>query len=160
MLSVDFTAVWTAVNLLILFLFLKKFLFSRLGKVMDERTRLIEEGLKNAEKTATERAEFEKNQERLNKEAQQERASLLQEARQKAAKEGDAIIAEARASAASIVERAQQEIESERNLMLKTLRGEISSLVIAAATKIVEENMDNDKNRHLVEEFLSKEGAA
>ena len=49
MLSLDWDIVWTIVNLLILFLLLKHFLFKPITKMMESRTAEIENNLKDAE---------------------------------------------------------------------------------------------------------------
>ncbi|MDO8685059.1 MAG: ATP synthase F0 subunit B, partial [Clostridiales bacterium] len=50
--------IWTAVNLIILFLLMKKFLFKPVTAHMENRTRKIKEGLENAEKLGAEADEY------------------------------------------------------------------------------------------------------
>jgi F-type H+-transporting ATPase subunit b len=54
-----------------------------------------------------------------------------------------------------MLERARRDLGVERDKAIVQLRREAVDLAIAGATKVVEENLDNDKNRKLVEEFLS-----
>jgi F-type H+-transporting ATPase subunit b len=54
-----------------------------------------------------------------------------------------------------MLERARRDLGVERDKAIAQLRREAVDLAIAGATKVVEENLDNDKNRKLVEEFLS-----
>ena len=54
-----------------------------------------------------------------------------------------------------MLERARREIVTERDKAITELRREAVDLAIAGAGKIVEQNMDSDKNRKLVEAFLS-----
>ena len=49
MLELDWDIVWTIVNLLILFLLLKHFLFKPITQMMESRTAEIENNLKDAE---------------------------------------------------------------------------------------------------------------
>jgi len=60
----------------------------------------------------------------------------------------------ARVEAQSILERAKQEIEREKEAALDTLRKESVELALAAAGRLLHENMTQDKDRELVERFL------
>jgi len=65
----------------------------------------------------------------------------------------------ARAEAQAIVERARAEIERERDAALETLRRESVDLALAAASRLMQENLDQDKDRQLVERYLSALGS-
>ena len=54
-----------------------------------------------------------------------------------------------------MLERARREIESDKERALAQLRREAVNLAIAGASKVIEQNLDNSKNRQLVESFLS-----
>jgi len=62
----------------------------------------------------------------------------------------------ARAEAQGIVERAKQDIERERDAALEALRKESVDLALAAASRLLHENLDQAKDRHLVERFLDE----
>ena len=55
----------------------------------------------------------------------------------------------------ALLERARREIEMEKERAIAQLRREAVNLAIAGASKVIEENLDNTKNRQLVEGFLS-----
>ena len=61
---------------------------------------------------------------------------------------------EAAARADAMVEKAQQEIAAERERILGGLRGQVVELSLVAAEKIIGENMDTERNRKLVDEFV------
>ena len=62
------------------------------------------------------------------------------------------------AQAESIMQEAQKEIERQRQDTLNGVQSEIASLALAAASKLVEKQVDDDTNRELVNAFLSEEG--
>jgi len=62
----------------------------------------------------------------------------------------------ARAEGLVIVERARAEIERERDAALDALRKESVELALAAASRLMQENLDQDKDRQLVERYLSE----
>lgn len=64
----------------------------------------------------------------------------------------------ARIEGLAIVERARAEIERERDAALDTLRKESVELALAAASRLLQENLDQDKDRQLVERYLSEMG--
>ena len=51
--------------------------------------------------------------------------------------------------------RAGRDIALERDKAIIELRREAVDLAIAGATKVMEQNLDSDKNRKVVESFLS-----
>jgi F-type H+-transporting ATPase subunit b len=53
-----------------------------------------------------------------------------------------------------MLERARRDIAAERDKAIAQLRREAVDLAIAGAGKVIEQNMDTDKNRKLVEQFL------
>jgi len=66
----------------------------------------------------------------------------------------------ARAEAQAIIERARVEIERERDAALETLRKESVELALAAASRLMQENLDQAKDRALVERYLSGLGSS
>ena len=59
--------------------------------------------------------------------------------------------------AEQIVADAGKTIENERKMVIRKAQTEIADLAIEAASKIIGENVDDEKNRRLVDEFLSGE---
>lgn len=154
MLSFDLTFVWTAVNLVVLFIFLRAVLFKRVTAFMDARSARVEGDMKQA---ADAKAEGERSREEyaaLVKNATTERARTLEAARQKAdAMYGEAV-AKAHAEAERIIAEANAQAEQDRERAMSRMRNEIVSLALAAASKVMEANMDSDKNRKIVDEML------
>ena len=66
----------------------------------------------------------------------------------------------ARAEGQAIVERARSEIERERDAALEVLRRESVELALAAASRLMRENLDQAKDRELVERYLHELGDA
>ena len=156
MLSVDLTFLWTAINLVVLFLFLRKFLFGRVTKFMDDRTAAIEADI---QKGADERAEgeaFKEEYTALVKDAAVERTRTLEAARQKATAHYDKAVSDAHSEAARIISEANEQAQQEREKAMASMRDDVASLALAAASKVLEANMDNQKNRQLVDEMLDE----
>ena len=61
--------VWTIINLIVLFLLLRHFLINPVSNIMEQRRKLIADGLQNAQDTQDEanrlKAEYERSKERI-----------------------------------------------------------------------------------------------
>jgi F-type H+-transporting ATPase subunit b len=66
------------------------------------------------------------------------------------------IEAKAREEGQALIERARDEIERERDAALDTLRRESVELALAAASRLLRENLDAPKDRALIESYLSE----
>ena len=64
----------------------------------------------------------------------------------------------ARTEGQAIVERARAEIQRERDAALDALRRESVELALAAASRLISENLDQPKDRALVEKYLADLG--
>ena len=58
-----------------------------------------------------------------------------------------------------MLERARREIETEKLRAIGELRREAVDLALAGATKVIEQNLQSDGNRRLVESYLSQIGS-
>jgi F-type H+-transporting ATPase subunit b len=157
MLDLDFSFVWVAVNFLILYFFLKTFLFGRIGSYMDARAAKIEKDIADGLNSKAEGELFVEQQRAALDEAAAQRRAILADANDQAKRESDAIITEARTESVRILARARESSDHEHARMLTELRGEVADLALAAASKVVSASMDCDANRRLVEDFLQKE---
>jgi F-type H+-transporting ATPase subunit b len=155
-----FKVILVALNLIILYTVLRKLLFKPVTQFMENRTNAIRDSIENAEKTKSEAEELKRRYEEQLRSARAEGARLIDEARARADREHDRLVAEARAEAEGILDSAREEIERERMQMLKEIRGQVAGLALAAASKIVEANMDTESNRTLVDRFIDEAGAA
>ncbi len=158
MLNFEFWSIFEAVaNIIILFVLLRIFLFKPLNKMKQERTRTIQENLDSAEKARTEAEELKEQYENTIGEAKEEAKNIIMKAHDDAESERAAIIKKAHEEADKKVAEADKEIENERKKVLRQAQSEIADLAIEAASKIVAANVDDEKNRRLVDEFLSNE---
>lgn len=148
------TSVWTAVVFLMLLGILWRFAWGPILAAVEAR----EQGIQNA---LDEAARRNLESERLLEEHRQQLADARRQASEvladaKAA--GDRVRKEledkARTEAQGIVDRARAEIERERDAALDMLRKESVDLALAAASRLLDQNLDQAKNRELVEGYL------
>lgn len=158
MLDLDLTFLWVFIDFIGLYIILNFVLFKPLGKHMRERSRRIAEDIESARKSKEEgealRAEYNLQLES----AIDERRRILDEAKKKAAIEAESYINNAKSEAALILSKSREDAKKEHDSMLAELQSEIVSLSIAVASKIMNENMDSEKNRELAERFIERQG--
>lgn len=139
----------------ILFVVLRAWVFIPLLNMLEKRRTTIARGLEDARVAADARANAEQEANRITAEAQTRAVEIVREATERAGKVEHEIRAQAEAEAARSRESTMADLEAERNQMLSELRGQISSLAIAAARKLVTENLDETRQRALVNEFFT-----
>ena len=159
MLTLDpYTILWTVINLLVLYVLLKKFLFGPVTKIMDERQRAIENNIKDAEARKAEAEQLKADYESHLTSARAEAADLVAQAKSRAGAEYDSILAQARTDAQKVREDAQAQIQTEREQMLQGARQEVAALALLAAAKVAGRELDADGDQALVDAFLAEAG--
>lgn len=157
MLKLDWTIIWAIVNILILFVLLRIFLFKPLHKFMDERTASVQNDLDSAKKSMEEAETLRQQYEDTLSNAKTEANEIIAKAREEAVTEKERIIKQSQEEANQIISDAGKTIENERKRVMQQAQSQIADLAIEAASKIVGENVDDEKNRKLVDDFLSDE---
>lgn len=131
------------VNFAILAFVLYRFAIKPALGQMEERNRLIEKGLADAQSATQRLAEAQKASEAKLNAASDEAAKILADARHAAKAAVEAAKAEASAAQAEVVAKAKAAIEADRVKMLAEVRGEVSRLVVETAAKVLEQQLDD-----------------
>lgn len=139
----------------ILFVVLRAWVFGPLLAFLAKRRETIARGLEDARVAAEARANAEREAERIIAEAQTRSSEIIREATERAGKVEQEIRVKAESEAARARESAMAELEGERNRMLSELRGQIVALAMSAAQKLIADNLDERRQRALVNEFFS-----
>lgn len=145
--------VWTIINLIVLFLLLRHFLINPVSNIMEQRRKLIADGLQNAQDTQDEANRLKAEYEEALSGAKKESAGIVDKARIDARAEYDRIVGEAGAKAGNIIENAKENVRIEREQTMKELQSQIAGLAIASAEKIV-----GDKEQNIYDQFLGEVG--
>jgi F-type H+-transporting ATPase subunit b len=69
------------------------------------------------------------------------------------------IIAEAREQADRTIEQGRRMIQMEQEKAVATLRTEMADLAVRAAGRLIDENLNDDRHRRIVSEFISQVGS-
>lgn len=131
---------WMLIAFLVVFGLLAKFGFPVITSMVEERKKFIDESLTNARVTNEKLATLKAESEKILKEAHEQQAVILREAKTT----GDKIIADAQRKAheegAKILEEAKLQIQAERERALQDIRGVVSQLSIAISEKVMRQN--------------------
>jgi F-type H+-transporting ATPase subunit b len=153
-------SVWTLIVFAILVALLGKFAWGPILKMVDEREKGIQATLDAAAASNARAAELlEQHREQL-ADARRHASELIAEGRTAAERVRREMEEKARVEAHGIVERARTEIGRERDAALEMLRKESVELALAAASRLMQENLDQPKDRALVERYLAELGKA
>jgi F-type H+-transporting ATPase subunit b len=111
----QYTFIFVALNLLVLYFFMKKFLFKPVTEFMEKRKNSIDKALNDAEQAKIEAAETRKAYENQIKNAKEESDKFLNEARLRATREYDEIIQNAHNDALAIWKKEEKRLSVKDN---------------------------------------------
>ncbi len=146
---------WTLVIFLVLFFILKKWAFPAILSSVEAREKALEDAIEGAKRDREEAAKLLAEHKKQIDNARDEAQRFIAEARQISEKSRADMLEKTRAEQQDLLERARRDIANERDKAIAELRREAVDLAIAGASKVIEQNLDSDKNRKLVESFLS-----
>jgi len=158
MLRVDINLLFTVINLLILFVAFKIFLFKPVQDIIKKRQELADESFNEAVQKLKEAEEIRSQYENSLATANQEKKEILAEARKKAEVEYQRILSDAEKSAEEVKVQALAEAENTKAAIIKAAEGDIANMVVDAAGKMVAKNASSSLDSALYDEFLSKAG--
>lgn len=148
----------SVINFIILLAILKHFFFGKVKAIIDEREDYINDRLDSAEE-ATDKARMIaiENERALNR-AKEEGKAITEDHKKKAEKVYNEIVEDAKSEANLIIERARVEIDREREKVEYSLKKEAIDLALELSKKVIEKNIDEEKNKKLIDEFISEVG--
>jgi F-type H+-transporting ATPase subunit b len=153
-----FQVIVAALNFVVFLVLMWTFAFKPISAMLSNRRERIEQGLKDAEQARADRANAEQERTATLSDARREANDILARAQKVAQETRDADIAATREELERLRARATEDIEGEKARALAELRGEVANLALAAAGKVVRESMTDERQRRLVEEFLTEAG--
>lgn len=142
-------------NFAIIFVVLRAWVYKPILGLLERRRTTIAEGLEDARIAAEARQNAEQEAEKVVADAQAKASQIMREANERAETQGKEVIAAAEAEAVKKREETLAEVESERERILGELRGQVGTLAIAAAQKLINASLDDQRQRILIDEFFS-----
>lgn len=141
---------------LIVFPLIRIFYLDALKEAMDSRNNELQNTFTEVEQLRSEMTQMKADYEaRINETEARAREEIQGQVRE-AQELRKRLMSEATEKADEAMRKAQEDIASERDKVLAELRVEVAGLAIQATERILGENIDEQKNRKLVQEFLDK----
>lgn len=148
--------IWAIVVFLLLLLLLKKFAWTPILDALDARETSVRDSLEQATRIQAENARLQEEQARLLAEARAEAAQVIQTAREAGESLKKSLEASAQEEKRRILATATQEIEAQTAAAIATLRKTTADLSIGIAEKLIRQNLDDAKNRALVDQLIQE----
>jgi F-type H+-transporting ATPase subunit b len=156
MLEIDINVLWTIINLLILFVLLRVFLFKPVHNILEQRKADVDAQLKNAADTNAQadalKAQYAESIQKID----EEHARSIASAKAKAGEEYDRIVAEAGKKAESIVADAKEKAKLAADQERQLAENDIADMLKSAAHQQAASVKDSD----LYDQFLAQAGQA
>jgi F-type H+-transporting ATPase subunit b len=147
---------WTIITFVILLFILSKTAWKPLVDALQAREQSIREALHKAEEAKKESERMLAENKSALAKANEETARILKEGRELAEQMKDGIVARAHESAKAMMAHAKGDIQREKETALLQLKNEVADLAINAAEKILEETLDESKQKKLIDKVLQK----
>ncbi len=152
-----FWVIVAAANFLVFLALIWRLGFDRIEDMLAERKARIEQGLADAEAARRDRDAASAERDRVVADARKEANALIAAAQKAAEDLREADIAAAREELNRLRERATAEIGAERDRAMLDLRAQVADLALAAAGRVVGEEMNAARQHRLVEDFLREQ---
>ena len=146
------------INLLILFLMLKKFLFKPVQNMMAARQAQVDQVYQDADERLQSATQMKQEYEQRLSNARDEADTLVKNATVTAQKRGDQLMSEAQQQASRLKQKAEEEIEQQKKQMLNEVRQDISELAVDIASKVIEREIKQGDYDAFVDEFIRNVG--
>ena len=153
---IDF--LFQCINILVIIFVLNKFLFKRVGKVIDARKKEIEDTMAGVDSAWQKVKDKEATYAELMTQAKQEYQTIIN----KASKEGEilkkCLQAQAKEEAASMLSQAKKDIQIEKHQVLDSIKDEVATLVANGTRAILKKEIDQEMQKDLVINFTKEIG--
>ena len=154
MLRLDWNILFNIINLIILYLLMKRFLFKPVNAILEKRQAEADSRLAQADEKETQAKECLTKYETLLHDAEDEKNKIVQQARTEASEEYGRIIDEAKEKAGVILEDARDDARKEKEAVLRQADTAIRDIVLTAAARMTGAMESSESDRRLYDKFI------
>jgi F-type H+-transporting ATPase subunit b len=148
--------IWTLVVFIVSLLILWKWVFPRIGEVLDRRAHAIDESIDQAEQMRKESEELLASYRERLKEAREQADEIVTRARKAAESHQKEATEAARAERERLLEQTRRDVEAETRRAIDQIRREVADLTVMATEKVTRKALTDEDHRRLVEDALSE----
>ena len=154
------TMIFQLINLLILMVAFKKFLFKPVMAILEKRRAEIDGHYEEAEKAENDAKTMKADYEEKMAGAREEADRVIRTATESANAMSQSIVSDAREQAGQIKRRAESEIEMERRKAFDEVKGELSGIALDIAQQVIEREVKEKDHEAFINEFIENVGEA
>lgn len=150
--------IFTIINVLILFWYLKRFLFVPVKTMMDNRTKEVGDSILMAEAKNKEAEQMLEEYKLKIADAHVESREIVQKATINAEKRADEILTQAKDESQKIKDRAYKDIELEKDKAFRSIKNDVAEMAVLATEKLIGKTIDPDTNKTLIDDVINEIG--
>ncbi|WP_340104835.1 F0F1 ATP synthase subunit B [Rhodohalobacter sp. 8-1] len=147
-------AIWVLISMLVFLYIMGKYAVPPILQALNEREQRIKDSLESAEKAIAKAERISEDNKKALKEAELKAQKIRKEAIEEAELLRTERIGKAKKDASKLLEDARNTIEQEKKQALSELRNEVAELAVKSASMIIEAELDQEKNKKLVDNFI------
>ncbi|MGP3778198.1 F0F1 ATP synthase subunit B [Halanaerobium saccharolyticum] len=156
MVNINTTMLWQLINFFVLLFLLRKFLYSPIKDMLDQRAAQINGDLDDAEARRKEAEELKAKYEQKLKDARGEAQEIVDNAETRANKKAKDIINKAEERAENLKAKKLEEIEQAKKEAAAELRDSIADYTVLAANKLIQEQLDQKTHQKMIMDFIDQ----
>jgi F-type H+-transporting ATPase subunit b len=146
---------WQLIVFLALFFLLAKMAWKPILSSLKEREESIQTALDAADRAKLEMASLQAGNEKLLKEAREERDKILREARDAASRLHDQAQNDAKKNADRLISDAKAVINTEKQAALRDVKAQVALFSLQVAERLMKKNLSDDKSqKELIESYM------
>jgi F-type H+-transporting ATPase subunit b len=149
-------SIWTFIIFGVLLLLLSKMAWKPILNSLKAREKAIADSLAKAEQVRADAERMIAENERQRKINEEDIQRQLREGKEYAERMRAELTAKAQEESRALLANAKAQIERDTKTAIAQLRAESADLAIAAAGKLIDESLNDDKHRKIVEKFISE----
>lgn len=153
-----FTALFTLVNTIVLFVVLKKFLFKPVMEMIEDRQREIDGMYEDADAAKQQAQQLQSEYEEKLADARQTGERIVKEATARGKAREEDIVRQANDEAAAIRQKAAQDADREKIKAINEAKSEIADMAVQIANKVVGHSLSLEDQSALVDRFIDELG--
>ena len=154
------TIIFQILNLLLLMVLFKKYLFKPVTEILEKRQAEIEGHYQEAQQAETDAKAMKADYESKMAGARQEADRVIKTATESANAMSASIVEDARTQADQLKRRAQTEIDLERRRAFDEVKGELSGIALDIASQLIEREVNEKDHEAFINEFIKNVGEA
>lgn len=144
------------INFAILLFVLKKLVYKPILKMLEERKKKIEQGLKLTEEAIQEKEKLEKQKEQVIAQARKEANAIVDKVRLQAKKTEEELLKQAREKVEAMMEKGKKDLKVREKEMEEKLVKETVDIAVSLTEKLIGEVMDKKKQEILLKKRIAR----